>query len=789
MNWARLPLIYRLPMTLQRHKQTRLINICSFRACNTIRSSPIGLSKLLMSIALLWGPTTVYAQAEAQAQVANDTGISLNFPENLELKILAEYVSGRLGMNILYDEQIGNRRVTIKAPARIPESSLIGLFESALQMKGLALVDAEQPGWKRIAQATNLIAIAVGPKEVQRLTEEGKAGPSLAVTQVFTLKHADTKRAEQIIKPFLTQPGGNSIGITENGLVIVTDYATNMRRITGLIELVDQPGAEIIIEFVPVTYQEAAALAPQALKLIRAKLNAELRQQGSRGAATTGLDVTHDEHTNQVVVVGTQDRIIDAIDIVRSLDVSLGLETRVYQFENASPERIDRLTQELVGPLTAKRLYRSAVDQEAGILVVATTQAVHEKIMSLKRDLDVPASESQSPIRFYKLTNATAADVLETIRSLEGDQGLSFDQTANGRTPQPSASGAASPPDSPGQPPSRLFGNQNDTDDSLTSPLQPVRSTSIQGVRATLTADTNTNTIIVVAPPQEQQMYERLIRTLDRRRPQVMIEVTIVILDTTDNFSLGVEISHAHSAGEADTITFGSFGLSAVDAVTGGLSLIPGLGFNGAIIAPDIADIVIKALKTDVHSRVVSSPRILVNDNATGTLESIAEEPFTSVNASDTVSTTSFGGYAEAGTTITVTPHISEGEHLSLEYSISLNSFSGAGSDGIPPPRNTNSVQSEVTVLNGHTLIVGGLNRTDYSNTVNAIPILGQIPILKYLFSSESDTKAEGTLFVFIRPVILRDDQFEDLKFLSTRQLKAAGLPPEFPTSEPMLIY
>ncbi len=745
--------------------------------------------RVWLILGVVMGLAALSSSSGAQPQDKGDLKngrISLNFPENLELKVLTEYVSQRLGLNILYDEQIGNRRVTIKAPSKIPEGSLLGLFESALQMKGLALVDAGQKGWKRIVATNNLLAIAKGPEEAQRLAASGAAGPTLAVTQVFELKHANTKRAEAVIKPFLTQPGANSLGVPESDLLIVTDYASNMRRVAGLIRLVDQPTDEIIIEFVPVNFQEAAQLAQHALKLIRAKILAELRAKGAGGPAAEGLDVTHDERTNQVVVVGARERVADAIQVIQSLDISLGLSTRVYQFEHASPERIDRLTKELIGPLDAKRLYRSAVDQDAGLLVAASTPEVHEKIVSLKQDLDVPISDAQSPIRFYKLTNTTAADVLETIRALESEEGFAeagADGVGSDRIP-----GANLPPSEPGEPPPGLSPDQRQQAEGTTS-LQPIRQT-VRSTRATMTADTNTNTIIIVAEPHVQQIYERLIEALDRRRPQVLVEVTIVTIDTSDDFSLGVAIGHEHTAGEARTLTFSSFdGLNTADATNAAISLIPGFGFNGAIISPDIADLVIKALKQDSHTRVVSAPRILVNDNATGTLESISEEPFTSVNASDTVSTTSFGGFVEAGTTITATPHISEGDHLTLEYSISLNSFSGDGANGIPPPRQTNSIESEVTVLDGHTLIVGGLNRTDDIRKVNAVPILGQIPIIKHLFRDESTEKGQTTLFVFIRPVILRDDQFADLKFISKRQLEIAGLPGDFPTSEPLMIY
>ncbi|MCC7409235.1 MAG: type II and III secretion system protein, partial [Phycisphaeraceae bacterium] len=160
----------------------------------------------------------------------------------------------------------------------------------------------------------------------------------------------------------------------------------------------------------------------------------------------------------------------------------------------------------------------------------------------------------------------------------------------------------------------------------------------------------------------------------------------------------------------------------------------------------------------------------------------------TSVNASNNVATTSFAGYATAGTTITLTPHISEGDHLQLAYAIELSAFSGEGGAGIPPPRQTNAIESEVTVPDGHTIVVGGLNRKDFSETIQKFPLLGDIPLVKYLFSNRSKNQSENTLFVFLRPVILRGDSFEGLKFLSRQDREAAGLAEDLPTSEPLLI-
>ncbi|MEM9703203.1 MAG: type II and III secretion system protein, partial [Planctomycetota bacterium] len=233
---------------------------------------------------------------------------------------------------------------------------------------------------------------------------------------------------------------------------------------------------------------------------------------------------------------------------------------------------------------------------------------------------------------------------------------------------------------------------------------------------------------------------------------------------------------------------FSSFGLSEVNPLTGALQLIPGLGFNGTLVDPEVADVVLRAFTTHSRSRVVSSPRVLVDDNATGLLTSVTEVPFTSVNASQVVATTSFAGFADAGTTITVTPRITDDDRLRLEYRITLNEFQGAGTDGTPPPRITNEIESEVTVPDGHTLIVGGLNRSGYSHSMESIPYIESIPILRHLASNYGENVSETALFIFLKPVVLRDDKFEDLKYLSRRDVTAATLKPDAPRSLPVLL-
>ncbi len=746
----------------------------------------------------------VAGEGTTPATQSGEELIALQFPPDLELKVLIQYVGDRLGINFIYDEQTVAQKITLVSPVKISKSSLLGLLQSALKMKSLIIVDADQPGWKKIIPVPNLFS-AAGPAG----RSSGPASqPSAVVTQVFTLQYADASRADAVIKPYLSQPGGNTIVLAEQHLLIVSDFASTIARISDLLHLLDRPPQDVDIQFIPIKNVDVGALVPQLQQINAARDKAI--SGGTTNAPAQTLEIVQDTRTNQMIVIGPPAKVSALAGLTTQLDVPLPLETKVYNLRSISPDRLDKLVRELIDPADAKRLYQSASDKDSGLLIATTTQAIHQRIEGLKEQLDLPISEQASPIRFYKLTNTTAADVLATIRSLEEEQ--QTNEGAGGPTvplspaPGPGAAPLANPnsqtqlpqtPSQEGGPSPAMPYAQQGLAPSLSAPSGTVPPTGgtpapqpIAGVhtaKGTITADPNTNTIIVEADPATQKMYEGLIKMLDKRRPQVLIECTLVTIDTSGNFSVGVEVG-GDTKGSPRVVTFNSFGLSTPDPSTGVLTLKPGPGFNGTLLNSSVAQIVIQALATDSRARVLSAPRILVNDNATGTLSSVAEQPFTSVNASNTVATTSFAGYATAGTTITLTPHISEGDHLQLEYLVTLNNFTGQATNGVPPPRQTDSVQSKITVPDDSTIVVGGLNSTNTSAGRQTIPFIGDIPVIRHLFSQQNRADSHSTLFVFIRPLILRDDQFQDLKLISEQDAKAAGLSGDFPMSQPLLM-
>ncbi len=738
-------------------------------------------------------PTTApatEAEAVTDTKKAGET-LTLNFPENMDVKLLVDYVSLRLGVNILYDEGTLRKKVTITSPEKIPTDSLMGLLQSVLKMSDLVIVDSDQPGWKRIVSSKDLLSLAG-----EMTTDTGAidtAGATTVITQIFSLSHTQPNEVEKIIKPFLSKPGGNSFIIPDRPLLLVTDFATNLRKVVEIINLMDRPKHQVTIQFVPVRHVDPTELARQVASHLKEKLRLE---GGSGRTNRSEFTLTGDPRTGQIVLIGSEDASAQAKELIAILDVPTNTVVRTYRFSYIEPDRVEKLLQDLEQTSKLGDRYRSTIDVDSGLLVLTAPPRVHDRLEDLKEQLDVAeAVPAHSPIRFYKLLNTTAAEVLATIQSLDnGKQGFDIASLAGGNGQVPSDlfgdkryTGPNYPPVPAGkQPPQPPF-YSDEKPQATTQPADTSRADLVttRTSNATVTADPNTNTVIVVAPPAVQNIYRQLIAMLDKRRPQVLIECTLVTIDTSDDLSLGIDMSYASRVkDDGKFLVFSSFGLSTVDVATGVLTPNIGMGFNGSIVGPDMFNAVIRAITSSGKADVLAAPRLLVNDNASATLSSVSESPFTSINASQTVSTTSFAGYASAGTTLTVTPHIAEGDHLNIQYSITLNSFTGEGSDGIPPPRQTNNISSEVTIPDGYGIIVGGLTRRDTSDTSIRIPLLGDIPILKYAFGIFDEKYAESTLFAFIRVTILRDDDFADLKYLSDRDLALAQQPPNYPTSE-----
>ena len=384
------------------------------------------LPALLATAALAQPPANPPAQANAIPNVAEDADggpppgfVRLTFPGPVELPVLVDYVSERLGIRVLHDAAVTGQSITLRANGDIPVASLEELLRGALRIKGFVLADAPLAGWKTIEPAAELPRVA------------GAGGD--AVTRVFELDHADPSGLTTLLEPFLSDAGASAVAVEGTRLLIVTEFGDALPRVEGLIRAVDRPRVQTETRFVDVTNTAAEDLAARLTELLAAAAPAPGGGAaaagddagGGVGGGRSAVTVVADARTNRAILVGPPAAVDRAAALAEALDAPLGLETEVFELTAVPAERLDRLARGVLGERDAGRLYRSVVDADANVLIVTAPPAALRRVAELVERLDAPgAAPAGGRVRFYKLKYATAEEVLETVLAVAGGGGL-----------------------------------------------------------------------------------------------------------------------------------------------------------------------------------------------------------------------------------------------------------------------------------------------------------------------------------------------------------------------------
>ncbi|MEM9411940.1 MAG: secretin N-terminal domain-containing protein [Planctomycetota bacterium] len=785
---------------------------------------------------------------ELPKQQDEEISINLADQQNVDLGAFLRLLAQTRNMKILDDGRLAGKsnQVQFFGKTVVNSDTLFELVQGVLRSNGLAIVQADVNGWHRVVELANVRPYAQqgDPNDFQRAEY---------ITGVYRLSHIAPEEAESYIKQLVyggTNQSNNSITLLPSRkTLIVTETASRLRSISRLIQQIDQPREEELTKIYKVQNVEVTELESQLRELLNLTNDVVVTNDSSSGNTRNSnrtpqsvqakrLRLVADVRTNRLILFGTADQISEAMKSIGIIDVKLDIEFKRYQFTHVSASRIDELVKQSLGGVDEsllEKIYKSSINEQANELLVTARQEIHDRVDELASDLDKPTkiSKVNNPVQFYTLKNVQAVDILDTLQSIvRRVRGNEDPRRLNGINAR-DGFGVNGPNNFPGSlggigttPPFQqddllqgggfngLARSSFQEGDNLQNDLGITQSPAsnfsdfVSGLgqaqaslrqsgniipgEARITVDENSNTLIVVAEPAVQQLYADLIERLDRRPPQVLIEVMFITINANEDFQFGVQVSGGDRQGDKRLFAFSQFGLANLDATNGLISQIaPGTGFNGTLIDPDIADLVVRALYTNDRARVVTAPKILVNDNSTGVTSSVVEQPFTSLNnAGDTISSTSFGGFVEAGTTISVTPQISDDDYLNLEFDILLNSFTNTVDAGstVPPPRATNQVTSQVAIPDGHTVIVGGLTTKSLSRSYSGIPWLERVPILRSLAGNQIEDEDETNIFVFIKPTILRDDKFRDLQFISELDRRKSCIPNDAPSSEPLLI-
>ena len=265
-----------------------------------------------------------------------------------------------------------------------------------------------------------------------------------------------------------------------------------------------------------------------------------------------------------------------------------------------------------------------------------------------------------------------------------------------------------------------------------------------------IVADENNNALIIQATAAEYQGIERTLRKLDVPPTQVLIEATIAEVSLTDDLKYGLQWLYESGS---NTVTFTDTSNGEISSRFPGFSVT----YSGSNVQAAL-----NALSSVTNVNVISSPKLMVVNNQTATLQvgdevPIATQSAVSVTNPDApiVNTVQF---RDTGVILDVTPRINNSGIVTLEVSQEVSDVVPTTTSGIDSPTiQQRKIKSTVAVNSGQMVILGGLIRNNVSKTKSGIPILKDIPLLGAAFRSTTNSTRRTELLVFITPHVVRN--------------------------------
>jgi type II secretory pathway component GspD/PulD (secretin) len=710
----------------------------------------------------------------------------------IDLARLVDLASTRLDLNIEYDASLLKGTVTLRLGSAITDAELWTLVNQLLASRGFTTVRGAGGTLSVVKLAE---AAGLSPLERDGAASSGEPG---FVTSVVRVQHRPLKEVVEALAAVLSPSGAKPQAIGTS-LILISDLSARVDRALDLVARLDTPDAAVALEPIAVVNLGAPAMAT-LVGQVRAKAEAA-------GGRPLQGDVLPSPDGTSVLVLAPSEQLPAWRALIAGLDQRPSVETRTYGPGSFTATEVGALIEQSVrAGLAAPQAdgWRLVIEELTGSIVLSARPEQHAQVDALMARLAALPAGSRRPVRTFVVRNRSVTDILGVLQQLIGAGVLDAADAADGDPAQPAnpADGLA-PAAAPGGPAKNGESALSQRTERPVPPSGPTstppsqswalaprasQSRPTDGAPITLTADEGTSTIIAVGEPRLLAQVETLVRQLDIRQPQVMLEVMLVSLTDGQTLDLGVEIEKLEFGTDAAVRLASLFGLS-IPTAGGGRTTGQARGFSGVVLDPGDFAVVVRALETINDGRSLSRPRLLVNNGQQAVFNSVLEEPFVSTNASDTVATTSFGGTQNAGTTVSMRPQIAEADHLVLEYSISLSTFVGDSTNpALPPPRQQNQVQSVATIPDGYTVVVGGLETSTSGNSVEQVPLIAQVPILGELFKSRSKSASRTRFFVFLRANVMRGESFESLKYASDQSKQEAALSDGWPEVEPVVM-
>lgn len=617
---------------------------------------------------------------------------SFDYP-NAEITDIIKAMSELTGKNFIIDPGVRGK-ITIIAPTKITVAEAWKAFLSALAINGWSIVPSGK--FFKVKSA----------RDARNDSIETYAGPyspdnDQMITRIIHLKHIQAADVNSKLRTLQSKFGDINVYEPTNSLII-SDFGSNVERITSILRELDVKGFEEQLEVIRIQHARAKDIADLMDQIIN-KGQKSRGQGGANAGFTSGIPrfgqpqskgageafslVIPDDRTNSIIVVGNK----------------------------AGIEKI----RELVGKLDR----RVRADEAGGVYV-------------------------------YYVKHGDAEKIAQTLSGIAGD----------------AKKGASSPPAGGTGAPAVLPAEQ----------VQP-----IFGGEVKIAAAKETNSLIVTASRQDYQVILNIMRKIDIPRDQVYVEAIIMEMtaQNSNSFNIGYFGFNKDSGGLART-GFSSGGLASLADITSKGAI---LGFgSGEKVKIDVGGKALEVtstlgfvnfLKSVSNVNVLSTPQVLAMDNEEAEIKvqnTIPVAPTTSATA-----TGSQQGIVreDVGIALKIKPHISrtdETVRLEIENSVSDVAIVEAVAQALATQSTSTSkrnLKSQIVVRNGDTAVLGGLMKDQETEQVSKVPLLGDIPILGWLFKGKTGRKEKVNLLIFLTPKILRSSA-DRFKLLGDKMLE-----------------
>ena len=694
-----------------------------------------------LALMFAWGALSQVGQAQdANAPVVNaaeDDPVRILWRGEPLVSVLhsLETLTGR---SVIRPQALPTPEFTFDSRGDMTLDEAILAIESLLSINGIGVTPLGDKFLKVVS--INTIRTEAPELEVDTLLDRQPSGK--VVSKLFRLQYLDSQTFQSQIQQFLSPGFSTIIPFQNSNAVLVTDTISNLQRLEYVVSEVDKPSRlNVKTEFYTLQYAQASEVAEQIQSLIDAA-RANFGEQSNSGSNANNRNQTRGGQNTG----GDQ----PARPTVNAVPAG----------EGAIPSQI------LFGSNTA-----IASDDRTNQIIIMTEPSNIVFFDEIIEKLDIK-SDPATRIEVIILNHAQATEVAGLLSSFvsgstSAETGDRSQANANQNTQQQNQRGNQSVSQNGRQLLQQNQPLQQQVRNALNTTLEERDSQFSEFM--TIEADERSNSLIISGTRSDLDLMTELIAKIDVLLPQVRIEVIIAEVNLDKDSNRGMDQitgSYVQNevAGEPNITNLQGLDLLGIGANNVSLNLDATTG----IISNLSFDAILSAAQTNSNVRILSIPTLLTTHNQEATFTVGQQRPIVTGTTTDNTLSTSVREtvqYQDIAIELKVKPLIGPNDIIQLEIDQSVNDIDGSVeiNGNQQPIIGRRQMVSFVSVKSNGLVVLGGMQRSKETKTLNKMAVLGDIPVLGNIFRSRGTDYEKRELLVFIRPKVIRDSDEADL--------------------------